>query len=88
MQHIYWMMEWRLTLSIANIKLFVAGDTDADDMRPLRLGGSEVECVTEDLITARRLRCWVMWQEWMKAGFPRGCCLVGCLSKDLPMVPR
>ena len=36
-----------LTLSIANIKLFVAGDTDADDMRPLRLGGGEVECVTE-----------------------------------------
>ena len=88
MEHIYWMMEWRLTLSIANIKLFVAGNTDADDMRPLRLGGGEVECVTEDLITARRLRCWVMWQEWMKTGFPRGCCLVGCLSKDLPMVPR
>lgn len=36
--------EWGLTLKI---KLHVAGDTDADDMRPLRLDGGEVECVTE-----------------------------------------
>ena len=29
-----------------------------------------------------------MWQEWMKIGFPRGCCLEGCLIEDLPMAPR
>ena len=28
-------------------KLLVAGDSDADDMKPLRLNGGEVECVTE-----------------------------------------
>ena len=31
--------EWVLTLSIVKTKLLVAGDRDADDMRPLRLDG-------------------------------------------------
>ena len=39
--------KWGLTLSIVKTKLLVAGDSDADDMRPLRLDGGEVECVTE-----------------------------------------
>ena len=38
--------EWGLTLSIMKTKLLVAGDRDADDMRPLRLDSGEVECVT------------------------------------------
>ena len=39
--------KWGLTLSIVKTKLLVAGDSVADDMRPLRLDGGEVECVTE-----------------------------------------
>ena len=39
--------EWGLTLSTVKTKLLVAGDSDADDIRPLRLDGGEVECVTE-----------------------------------------
>ena len=39
--------KWGLTLSIVKTKLLVAGDSDADDMRPLRLDGGEVESVTE-----------------------------------------
>ena len=38
---------WGLTLSTVKTKLLVAGDSDADDIRPLRLDGGEVECVTE-----------------------------------------
>ena len=36
--------EWGLTL---NTKLLVAGDSDADDIRPLRLDGGDVECMTD-----------------------------------------
>ena len=182
------LLEWGLTLSIVKTKLLVAGDSDGDDIRPLRLDGGEVECMTEfkylgsiveakggiakevgeriakesntfgalwepifrdsdlslrtkrkvyrdavkrlevfhnrclqgilaitaaqqrtehlssiqiakyfgmgesleDLITARRLR-WLPQPHVARmdeAGFLRGCCLVGCLSEALPMVPR
>ena len=39
--------EWGLTLSTMNTKLLVAGDSDADDIRPLRLDGGDVECMTD-----------------------------------------
>ena len=38
---------WGLTLSTVKTKLLVAGDSDADDIRPLRLDGGKVECMTE-----------------------------------------
>ena len=33
-------------MSTVKIKLLLAGNRDADDLRPLILDGSEVECVT------------------------------------------
>ena len=44
-----YLKEWGMTWSIVKTKLLVAGERNADDVRPLvlRLNDAEVECVTE-----------------------------------------
>ena len=39
--------EWGPTFSNVKTKLLVAGDRDADDMKPPRLNGDEAVCMTE-----------------------------------------
>ena len=39
--------EWGLTMSMTKTKLLVVGSDEVEDLRPLEVDGSEVECVSE-----------------------------------------
>ncbi len=64
--------KWGLTLSIVKTKLLVAGGEDGADMRPLRLDGGEVECVSEfkylgSIIEAKGELAWEVGERIAKA---------------------